>query len=227
MVDAALLELEGVVFDTRELRRASLQDALREHGLDLTLEPEAVDGFTTRGAALSALAAHDSADDHVLVDLIALRAEREFSSRLAMRGADLRDGARDFVREASATTRLAVVTRARRADVEMMLRLSSLADFFTLVIASDDVLDGKPSGDGYRFALDRLNRKRPLPPRAAIAIEDGQPGIRAAHNAGVRCVAVGPMAAYLAIEADAFVPSLAGQTVRALDQLSQPQARVK
>ena len=29
MVDAVLLELEGVVFDTHELRRIALQDALR------------------------------------------------------------------------------------------------------------------------------------------------------------------------------------------------------
>lgn len=227
MVDAALLELEGVVFETRELRRACLQDALREHGLDLTLDSELVDGFTTRAAAGAALARHDSPDDPVLTDLIALRADREFSSRLAMRGADLRDGARDFIREASATARLAVVTRARRGDVETMLRLSSLAEFFTIVVSADDVLDGKPAGDGHRLALDRLNRQRPIPARAALAIEDGASGIRAARNAGIRCVAVGPLAAYLAIEADAFVPSLNGQTIRSLDQLSQPQERVK
>jgi HAD superfamily hydrolase (TIGR01509 family) len=227
MVDAALLELEGVVFDTRELRLASLEEALSAHGLDLTLDPESVDGFTPRAAAAIAMAAHDSANDHVLIDLITLRAEREFSSRLAMRGAELRDGARDFVREASAMARLAVVTRARRGDVDTMLRLSALAEFFTLVVSSDDVLDGKPSGDGYRLALDRLNRRRPLPARTAIAIEDGQSGIRAAHNAGIRCVAVGPLPAYLAIEADAFVPSLAGHTTRSLDQLSRPQERVK
>jgi beta-phosphoglucomutase-like phosphatase (HAD superfamily) len=108
-----------------------------------------------------------------------------------------------------------------------MLRLASLDEFFTITVAADDVLDGKPCGDGYRLALERLNRQRPVPAKAAIAIEDGPAGIRAARNAAIRCVVVGPLAAHLAIEADAYVPSLGGQTIRSLDQLSRPQERVR
>lgn len=227
MVDAALLELEGVVFDTRELRRNSLHDALLEHGVASTLDSDAVDGCPPRLAAAAALTAQGVAHDDVLLDLIALSAERAFTSRLALRGAALREGARDFVREASATARLAIVTRAQRTDVDTMLRLAGLAEFFTITISADDVLDGKPAAEGHRLALERLNRQRPLAPRAAIALEDGGTGIRAARAAGIRCVAVGPMPAYVAMDADAYIPSLRGQTIRALDQLSRPQERVQ
>jgi HAD superfamily hydrolase (TIGR01509 family) len=228
MVDAALLELEGVVFDTRELRRTSLSDALLEHGLTPELDPDAVDGADPRTAARATFAAQLIDHDDVLLDLIALSAERRFSAGLAARGAALRDGARDFVREAAATTRLAAVTRTKRSDVDTMLRLSSLAEFFTITIASEDVLDGKPSADGHRVALDRLNRQRTVTAKGAIALEDGPAGIRAARAAGLRCVAIGPMAAHLAIEADAYVPTLARQTIRSLDLLSRPgQERVQ
>ena len=73
-----------------------------------------------------------------------------------------------------------------------------------------------------------MNRQRPLSPKAVIALEDGTAGIRAARAAGVRCIAVGPIPAHIAIEADAYVTSLAGQTARSLDLLSRPgQERVQ
>lgn len=228
MVDAALIELEGVLFDTRELRRSSLREALHERQLPTDLNYDSVDGYPPRIAAALVLAELGAPTDVVLLDLITLTAERTFSARLSSTGAALCDGARDFVREASATTRLAVVTRARRADLETMLRLASLGEFFTITICSDDVLDVKPSAAGHLLAIERLNRQRALSPKAVIALEDGAPGIRAVRDAGVRCIAVGDVPAHIAIEADAYVESLAGQTARSLDLLSRPgQERVQ
>ena len=60
MVDVVLLELEGVIFDTHEIREASLREAIAAHGLE-----------SLTGA------------DEVLTDLIALRAARAFSARIA------------------------------------------------------------------------------------------------------------------------------------------------
>lgn len=222
MVDAALLELEGVVFDTRELRRLSLQDALRSHGLASTIDNDKLGGCGPRESALAALSRQGVEHDDVLLDLVVLAAERNFSSRLGMGGAALYEGALDFVREVSAVVRLAAVTRARRADTDTMLRLASLSDFFTLVVSADDVLDPKPAAEGHRLAIERLGRRRPLAPSATIAIEDGTSGIQAARAAGVRSVAVGPIPAHIAMEADAYVSSIAGQTIRALDALTRP-----
>jgi beta-phosphoglucomutase-like phosphatase (HAD superfamily) len=222
MVDAALLELEGVVFDTRELRRNSLDDALGAHGLGPTIDDDLLGGGAPRASAVAALSRQGIADDAVLLDLVVLAAERNFTSRLVVTGAALYDGALDFVRETSANARLAAVTHARRADTETMLRLASLSEFFTLVVSADDVLDPKPAAEGHRLAIERLSRRRPLAPSATIAIESGAEGIRAARTAGVRCVAVGPIPAHVAMEADAYVPSIAGQTIRALDALTRP-----
>jgi beta-phosphoglucomutase-like phosphatase (HAD superfamily) len=222
MVDAALLELEGVVFETRDLRRASLQDALVDHGFASLLDDDVVIGLSPREGAAAALRMQGAVFDDVIADLVGLRAERAFASRVATSGAALCPGALDFVRELSATTRLAIVSRARRTEVDALLRLASLAEFFAVTITADDVLDAKPSGEGHRLAVERLSRLRPLNARAAIALEDGAAGIRATHEAGIRCVAVGPLPAYVAMEADAFVPSLEGQTARSLDQISRP-----
>jgi HAD superfamily hydrolase (TIGR01509 family) len=222
MVDIALFELEGVIFDTKELRRVALRSALAEHGIDCALDGDVVDGLSPRSAAIAALSLAHTEHDDVLLDLIALQAGRSFSSALATTGVAVREGAREFVERAAARARVAFVTRALRSDTDTMLRLAGLESVATVTVCLDDVLEGKPLPDGYHLALDRLNRQRPALRASAMALEDGAAGIRAARTAGVRCVAVGPLAPHLAIEADAYVASLDGQSLPSLDLLSKP-----
>jgi beta-phosphoglucomutase-like phosphatase (HAD superfamily) len=222
MVDAALLELEGVLFDTRALRRDSMRQALDEHGCTADVIPEIAERLPPPAAAAALLERANAPLDLVLVDLVAASAERAFSSRLSSTGASLVDGARDFVREAAARVRLAIVARARRRDVDMMLRLASLEEFFTIKVTADDVFDHKPSSAGHTLALERLGRQRAVALRHVVALEDSIGGVRAARRAGVRCLAVGAVPAHEAMEAHGYLASVAGHTARTLDLLSQP-----
>jgi HAD superfamily hydrolase (TIGR01509 family) len=199
MVDVVLFELEGVVFDTREIRAASVRDAMAALGL-----------------------AEDSAVDDVLTDLVALRAARAFSTHIATRGLNLLPGARALIDDAAGTARIGVVTRAGRTEADAMIRLAGLENAFSVTVCADDALAGKPSAAGYNLALDRLGRQRPVAHGAVLALEDGAPGIRAARAAGARCIVVGEVPAHVAIEADAYVDSLAGHTLASLDRLSRP-----
>ena len=222
MIDVALIEMEGVLFETTELRRASLRDALQAQRIELPVDGETVDGLAPRVAAQATLAFTEMEHDDVLLDLIALRAERSFSAAIATSGAGLSAGARPFIERAAVQGRLGIVTRMARADAGLLLRLADLDGLITTIVGGDDVIDGKPSFDGYRLALSRLRRQRGEEPSSVIALEDGAPGIRAARMAGIRCVAVGSVAPHVAIEADAYVASLDGQTLRSLDVLSAP-----
>ena len=217
MVDAVLLELEGVVFDTRELRRLSLRDALVEQGLAPTIDHDVVDGATPRAAVERSLALQGVEHDPVLVDLLIARVERGFSNRLGTSGAALCDGARLFIEDAAGTARLAVVTHARRSDAEIMLRLSSLGDLFSVVVTADETLSAHPSDEGLKLALARLGKTRPILAKRTLALGHGLAAIRAARAGGITCVAVGELEAHVAMEADAYVPTLAGHTLRSLD----------
>jgi HAD superfamily hydrolase (TIGR01509 family) len=199
MVDVVLLELEGVVFDTREIREVSVREAMAALGI-----------------------ADASEVDDVMADLVQLRAARAFSTHVATRGLAMQPGARVLIEEAAATARLAAVTRASRAELDAMIRLAGLESAFTVTVCADDVLAPKPSAAGYNLALDRLGRRRAVAPAAVLALEDDAAGIRAARAAGTRCVVVGAVAAHVAIEADAYVDSLEGHTLASLDRLSRP-----
>jgi len=228
MVDVVLVELEGVLFETRELRLDSLRDALAAQGAPDAFDAEAVLGLPTRAAVSAALNAADVRADDVLIDLVALAAERAFTSRLAAGGINVVRGARPFFERAATTARLGAVTRLNRADASTLLRLAGVDKVFGTVVCGDDVLDPKPSPEGYQLAIDRMSRPQRIARGAILALEDSAPGIAAARATRIRCIAVGNVAAHVAMEADAYVSSLERHTLTALDQLSRPgQERVQ
>ena len=210
MLDALLLELEGVVAETRDARFAALRRALADDGV-MNLPESAADettGLTPRSAAARAVEMLGLTRDPTALDLIGLRADRYFTER-ASQGIMLREGARALVTVAQAQSRLALVTRASRAVVDLVLSLSGLRDAFEVIVCEDDVLDNKPAPESYVRALTRLQRRRPLARERVLALEDALPGILAARAANVRCLAVGKVPAHHAVEADGLVPSLA------------------
>jgi beta-phosphoglucomutase-like phosphatase (HAD superfamily) len=101
-----------------------------------------------------------------------------------------------------------------------MLTMSGIELEFDCVITSDDVPAAeKPEPLAHQSALARLSRRRPMRARDVIALEDGRAGITAARRAGIRCVAVGDMPAFRALDADGYLPSLRGVTLESLDAL--------
>jgi len=223
MVDVVLLELEGVLFDTAALRRASVRDACAAHGISVAAtETDVAPGVHPRALVITAMARSGRDGDHVIADLIERDAERAFLHRVSLGGVALQPGSRRFVDRATANTRLAVITRARREEADALLRLSGFETALSCVVTADDVIDPKPSPEGILLALERVGRQRRAPHAAVIALEDGADGIRAARVSRIRCVAVGPVPPHVAMDADAYVASLAGHTPATLDALSLP-----
>jgi len=218
---ALLFELEGVIVDTLLARATALRDALAAEGIALT-DVEAIDasrGRAVRRAIASAAHAARVSYDLVTIDLAAARAEALYASRVAASGFTLRPGAVEFVRHAQASTRCALVTRASRQETETAIRLAGLEDAFEAVVTLEDVVEEKPAPAAYRAMLARLEKRRALPRRGMVAIEDGADGARSARVAGLTTLVVGPAPASDALEADAYLPSLEGatmETIRAL-----------
>lgn len=210
-----LLELEGVIVETARVRAAALRRALRGEGITLTQDAalEFSRGRSVRRAV--ATAAHDARTsyDLVTVDLVASQAEQHFTSDAAAGGITLAPGATEFVRRAQAAGRCGLVTRASRAEADLLLRLAGLEDAFECVITHEDIVEEKPAPAAYRAALARLSRRREVQRSSAVALEDGGDGARAARAAGIVSIVVGPAPVSEAVEADGYLPGLEGATM--------------
>jgi beta-phosphoglucomutase-like phosphatase (HAD superfamily) len=221
MVNAVLLEWEGVLADTRLARRNALLAALAEEGVasDAVADEESCRGRSVHVAATTALRLAGRGDA-TLADLVALRAERAFLAGLAA-GFVLAPGAAAFVEHAQLRARLMIVTRATRAETDLVLRLSGLDGAISAVVSADDVLGDVPSASLYTQALDHLARRRPIEASRTVAVVDALPGIRAARAAGVPVLAVGAPA-HEALEADGAVDAVDRLTMDELARLVVP-----
>jgi HAD superfamily hydrolase (TIGR01509 family) len=81
---------------------------------------------------------------------------------------------------------MAVASSSFRKDVQASLRTVGLASMLPMLATGDEVEHTKPAPDLYLLAARRLG----LSPSQCIAFEDTQTGLRAAHAAGVPCIAV-------------------------------------
>jgi HAD superfamily hydrolase (TIGR01509 family) len=224
MLDTVLLELEGVIADTGEARRDAIFAALRVDGVQLP-EREYRDlcaGLSFEEAVRAAFRGMGRGSDETEIALAAHRAERAYRAYIG-KGLTLVEGARETLERLHDSVRLALVTRAPRNDAMFVLSLARIEHLFSCVVAAEDA-PAKPSPEPYRLALGRLQRARARLVRGTVvAVEDGLPGVRSARAAGLATVVVGDVPVHVAVEADGFVPSIAGLTAESLLSLVAPR----
>lgn len=188
MPDAVLLEWEGVLADTGSARRDALLRALADEGVPWTAAAydACCGGLDVRAAAVRALAS-TGCDDATLADIVALRANRAFIEWLA-RGFALMPDVPEQIDALEHRTRLAIVTRAGRAETEVALRLSGLDRSVGIVVTADEVTDLPPAPALYERALTRLSRTRPVRVARVVAVVRAPDAAVAARAAGMRIV---------------------------------------
>jgi HAD superfamily hydrolase (TIGR01509 family) len=96
------------------------------------------------------------------------------------------EGAVEAVERLAGGFRLAVASSSNRPLIEAVLETAGIAGRFEAVVSSEEVARGKPAPDVYLEAARRLG----VAPARAAAVEDSSNGLRAAHAAGLRVVAL-------------------------------------
>ncbi|HEY1978053.1 MAG TPA: HAD family phosphatase [Candidatus Baltobacteraceae bacterium] len=95
-------------------------------------------------------------------------------------------GAQAALDRASRDFRLGLATSAARPVAETVLASTGWTRFFEAVVSADDVARGKPEPDVYLRALELMHADA----GSSEAVEDSTNGIRAAHAAGLRVIAI-------------------------------------
>jgi beta-phosphoglucomutase-like phosphatase (HAD superfamily) len=95
-------------------------------------------------------------------------------------------GLPDLVARLAARWPLAVASGSEHMVIEAALSIKGLRRFFSVVVSSADVANGKPAPDIFLRAAEMLR----LPPQDCWVIEDSKPGIAAGLAAGMRVIAI-------------------------------------
>ena len=127
-------------------------------------------------------------------------------------GVPLLDGAVGAVERLADAFPLAVASSSNRPLIEAVLDAAGIAGRFAATVSSEEVARGKPAPDVYLEAARRLG----VAPERCAAVEDSANGLRSAHAAGMRVLAL-PNAHYPPAP-DAL--ALADVVLASLDQLT-------
>jgi len=205
-VRAFLFDFDGLIVDTEVPSRAGWEHVYREHGHELPPEKWAL--------VVGTVGAWDPMEH--LEELVGGPLERERiterrrAHEFALADAEeLRPGVAAYFAEADRGGLMrAIVSSADRRWIDRHLaRLDETDGWDAIVTADHDPARAKPNPELYLEALQLLG----VAPDEAVAFEDSPNGIRAAHAAGIFCVAVpnDVTRAFDLDEADLVVDSLA------------------
>jgi len=92
------------------------------------------------------------------------------------------NGAKESV--SSIHCKKALVSGAAKQEVDSIINKYFGKDAFDVVVSGEDLEEGKPSPDPFRTALTKMG----LTESEAIVVENAPLGVKAANNAGIRCI---------------------------------------
>jgi len=81
---------------------------------------------------------------------------------------------------------LAIGTSTPLANVELILGELGLRNYFQVIVSAEDVTRGKPNPQVFLLGAERLG----IPPACCVVVEDAVAGVQAAHNGGMKALAV-------------------------------------
>ena len=183
MIEAVVFDLDGVIVDSEQVWDDVREQLAHERG-----------GTWHDGAQADMMGMSSPEWSRYMHERIGLaESPEEINDEVVARMREryreslpLIDGAVDAVRRLAGEFTLAVASSSNRSLIEVVLEQAGLRELFAVVVSSEEVARGKPAPDVYVEAARRLA----VEPARCAAIEDSSNGIRAAHAAGMRVIAI-------------------------------------
>ncbi len=223
-MDALIFDFDGVVVDSEPIHLACFQNVLARVEITFTREDYYGKylGYDDRDCI--ATAARDNGKELSERQIAELIAEKTRLVKHAF-GESIppQAGAVDLIRAAAdAGVPTAVCSGALKEEIRLAAETIGVLENFVTIVSAEDVSHGKPDPEGYRMALEQLAAElaRDLAVGKTVVVEDAPVGIEAAHQAGMKVLAVtSSYPAESLTAADRTVDSLADVTIPSLDEL--------
>jgi HAD superfamily hydrolase (TIGR01509 family) len=183
MIEAVVFDLDGVLVDSEHVWDEVREALARERG-GRWHERAQADMMGMSSTEWSAYM-HDVIGlvepPEEINDEVVRRMQERYAVELP-----LVDGAVDAVRRLAERYHLGLASSSNRPLIDAVLADSGLGELFKATVSSEEVPRGKPAPDVYLEALRRLG----VSAARAAGVEDSANGIRSAHAAGMRVVAI-------------------------------------
>jgi HAD superfamily hydrolase (TIGR01509 family) len=183
LIDAVVFDLDGVIVDSEQVWDEVREGLARERG-----------GRWSEQAQADMMGMSSTEWSRYMHEAVGLpeppeEINREVVHRMLERYTErlpLIDGAPEAVDRLAAEWPLGLASSSNRELIDRVLEVSGLAHRFAVTVSSEEVARGKPAPDVYLETARRLG----VEPGHVAAIEDSANGLRSAHAAGMRVLAI-------------------------------------
>ena len=215
MLKAIIFDFDGVIADAEPAHLKAFQVVLSEVGINLTAKDYYDKYLALDDKTCLAMVLKDNSInfDRALIDVLMLRKSRYYD-KFIRENLVIFPGVVDFIKKAYGKYALAIASGALMHEIKFILECVEIRKEFEIIVSADDVEDCKPNPEVFVKVLERINKLSSpklgiVYPYECLVIEDSIAGIKAAHDAGMKCLAVtNSYSADKLIEADMIVRSL-------------------
>lgn len=182
---AVIFDMDGVIVDSEPLHELAFREVFAEMGFDERrhgIDFKRYYGKSDRALWLDFIEMHSPAKP--LEELLAWKQEH-FLGILRKRQ-PIFPPIPDLVSALAARYPLAVASGSNHPVIDEVLSMQGLRRFFGVVVSVQDVARSKPFPDVFLRAAELLK----VAPVDCVVIEDSAAGVKAAHDAGMRVIAI-------------------------------------
>lgn len=196
MIKAILMDFNGIIINDEPLQMKAYREILKDENIELTEERYYESMGMNDKTFLESM--YKDAKREVAADKIEDLKTRKTSRWREMIDEEipLFDGVENFVIKMAHEFTLGVVSMARREEIEYVLERVGLLNYFSSIIASDDISTHKPDPQCYLNGFNEVDAVRtrlggnPIVHSDCVVIEDSPQGILAGKSAGLRTLGI-------------------------------------
>ena len=170
-----MIDLDGTLFDTKEINYRAYKEALEQYGYDMDYKYYCE--FCNGKHYTDFLPQITTNDERKLLDMH--RKKKEAYSKYLNFGR-VNQALVDIIIDRGKDCKAALVTTASKQNTYDILNEFRLVDIFDLILTHEDITKPKPDPEGFLKAMIRYN----VAPKDCIIFEDSDVGIKAAEKTG-------------------------------------------
>ncbi len=185
MIQGAIFDMDGLMFDSERLVYEIWQEMMNEHGYEYNLDVfKGTIGLRRDKSEEFYTTHYGKKFDY---KSFKLRCSESFMERIKRDGVPIKKGLvelLDFLKSNGIKTAVATSTSSNTAL--RVIELAGVYDYFDSFVCGDDVTKGKPDPEVFLTAADKIGSD----PESCIAFEDSINGIKSAYAANMITVMV-------------------------------------
>jgi HAD superfamily hydrolase (TIGR01509 family) len=226
MLKAIIFDFDGVIADAEPIHLKAFQMILSEQGILLSNQDyyDRYLAFDDKTFFTMIFKDNGIGIDKALINSLMIR-KSEYYNKLIRENLVVFPGVVDLINKAYGKYTIAIGSGALRNEIEFILECAGVRKEFNIIVSADDVEHCKPNPEVFVKVLERINeigsqKLEFIYPYECLVIEDSIAGIKAAHAAGMKCLAVTNSYPYEKLsEADLIINSLKEVNIDELHKL--------